>query len=961
MISWGCRAESYHVGTNEPPPVENWRIFRRLIGHDNDVQDLGWSYDSSILVSVGLDSKVVVWSGHTFEKLKTLSNHHSHVKGLTFDPANKYFATASDDRSIKIFRFTSPGPNASAHDQMNNFMLEQSIIAPFSSSPLTTYFRRCSWSPDGNHIAAANAVNGPVSSVAIINRGTWDSDINLIGHEGPVEVCAFSPRLFTKEPPPKATQDGKNHSTPGLVTVIACAGQDKALSVWITSNPRPLVITQDLATKSISDLAWAPDGKSLFATSLDGSVIAVVFEDGDLGYGVGLDENEKSLAKFGAGRRGVGIIEGTDGLLLEEKSKQGELRGVEGRMGALMGDSEAKSETVVNGGGVATAMNGNVTNGAGAVNAVDGETGRSNGDANHTGSVQKPSNQDLEKEKIESLKSRVTYTKDGRRRIAPMLVSASGAAESSLPRSRLMTASASNQGTKDDAPQSILDLSKPFDGLPKGGLAALLLGNKRKLAALDGDDDGRLEKRIATASRNGAVPILANTVDGLMPVQSSAGPIGQQPTPDFIRPAVVNPSLLVSQVRLAVPKVRVHIVRNLKDSDTSNSTPQPSSGTSGDTSRAAASDVVLEARNPSAASLLTKQQDREPSRITVTRRGQSLWQDYLPRCVLLVTGNRHFWSSACEDGSVYVWTPAGRRLVNAMVMEAQPVILVCQDWWLLCITAAGMCYVWDIRKLESPHPPVSLAPILDIAVHGLQSHPAHAPSVTSARLNSEGRIVVTLSNGDGYSYSPTMFTWQRLSEVWWAVGSQYWNTTDSSVGNIQSSADPANKNDVPNHVSAGIIPHLERNTTNEMLVRGRAYALQRMIKSLLAREGFEGFESGVSIAHLENRVAGAMLLGAKEEFRIYLEMYAKRLGAEGLKLKVGELLRALLGGISQDASAIDGGEELQPIFEDSRSWYSEGDELCGWPRRELLRSVVLILGTCLGSGSGRELSLLNKS
>ncbi|KAK3100923.1 HIR complex subunit, partial [Teratosphaeriaceae sp. CCFEE 6253] len=29
-------------GSNETQPVENWRIFRRLIGHDNDVQDLGW-------------------------------------------------------------------------------------------------------------------------------------------------------------------------------------------------------------------------------------------------------------------------------------------------------------------------------------------------------------------------------------------------------------------------------------------------------------------------------------------------------------------------------------------------------------------------------------------------------------------------------------------------------------------------------------------------------------------------------------------------------------------------------------------------------------------------------------------------------------------------------------------------------------------------------------------------------
>lgn len=900
-------------GSNEAPPVENWRIFRRLIGHDNDVQDLGWSHDGSILVSVGLDSKVVVWSGHTFEKLKTLSNHQSHVKGLTFDPANKYFATTSDDRTMKIFRFTSPGPNSSAHDQMNNFVLETTITAPFANSPLTTYFRRCSWGPDGQNIAAANAVNGPVSSVAIINRGTWDGDNGLIGHEAPVEVCAFSPRLYRRQLGPP----GKEGHQPQHITVIACGGGDKCLSVWTTSSPRPLVVAQDITGKAISDLAWSPDGMSLFATSLDGSILTLCFDEAELGRPQEVEENERSLAKYGTGRKGVGVIETPDALLLEEKSKAGELKGVEGRMGALMGDC-LSSQPAVN--GVLQ------VNGDRPPNADIGTNGITNGD---TATKEKP---DPNQAKLERLKQRVEITKDGKKRIKPLLVSGTGGAESSLPQARLVNAAASNQAAGADAPRSIIDLSKPFDGLPKGGLATLLLGNKRKLAQLENDDDGHVEKRIALASRNGATPILTNGPEGLLPAQTQSPITGQQPTPEFIRPAVVNPVLSVSQLRLAVPKVRTVIIQAVDAAGNPASAPTATNAATKSTS-----DLIFEARNPPPQSITGRPQDRAPARITLSRRDQPIWQDFLPRTILLATGNKDFWAVADEAGSINIWTSAGRRLVNPLVLEAQPVILESKAWWLLCITAVGMCYVWNIKTMSSPHPPVSLAPVLDAAVHSLTAHPTGAPAITNARLNSEGRIVVSLNNGDGYAYSPQMYTWQRLSEGWWAVASQYWNTTDSSVANVNHSSKTKDSGDVVQNVSAGIIPFLERNTTNETLLRGRAYFLQRLIKVLLSREGFEGFESGVSIAHLENRVAAALMLGSREEFRLNLLMYVKRLGAEGLRGKVEELLRTLLGGITED--------ENNPQEQgNERTWQDNKETICGWERNVLLKDVVLLLG-----------------
>lgn len=904
--------------------MENWRILRRLIGHENDVQDVGWSPDSSILVSVGLDSRVVVWSGFTFEKLKTLSIHSSHVKGITFDPANKYFATASDDRSIKVFRYTPIQSNTTPQDSATNFMLEATITEPFQTSPLTTYFRRCSWSPEGTHIAAANATNGPVSTAAIVNRGTWDSEINLVGHEGPLEVCAFSPRLFTQ-----TAQEANDMSGHGSTsTVIACAGQDRALSIWNTMSSKPLLVNEGLCMKSISDLAWAPDGERLFYTSLDGTIALAHFGPGELGFPVSQELTDQTLAKFGAGRK-MGVIEGPDGLLLEELSKSDELKNVQGRMGELMGDAHTAGLTAIN-----STPNGVQANGKASDKEVNGLT-NGHRDTGETSQAQ------AEDPKVERLRQRVTITKDGKKRVTPLLVSSTGTAESTLPAAQLRTLAAQN---KDDAPQSILDLSKPYDGLPKGGLASLLFGNKRRLAETGTEDDNNIRQKTESTARQGSTSILLNTSDGLTLPSKSLTLLG-----DDNRPSVIDPALSVSQIRLAVPLVRSHLTRPINGQ-----TLQAEGAESNGLTSSPTEEHCFEVRNAVGPSRTGRTSDRDPSRITVSKKGQILWQDYLPKSVLLVTGNPRFWAAACEDGSLHIWTPGGRRLLNAFTMEAQPVILDSRGPYLLAITSVGICHVWNIISSSSPHPPVSLAPILDVAAHSQGPHVSGGPSVVFARLNSQGRVIVALSNGDAFTYSPMMYVWQRLSEAWWAVGSQYWNTNESQTSTQTSTSrahDPEDDDEVRlENISAGIIPLLERNTTSYTLLRGRAYFLQKLIKTLLSAEGYEGFESAVSVAHLENRLAGALTLGAKDEFKMYLGMYAKRLGAESSRLKIEELLRSLMAGVFHEE-----GDQTSTAADDGVGMGGTSDELCGWKKEVLLKEVVLILGMSFHSKTAHDM------
>ncbi|ODV79664.1 putative histone transcription regulator [Suhomyces tanzawaensis NRRL Y-17324] len=291
--------------------LEHWTVRKRLVAHDNDIQDICWSPDGLLLVTVGLDRLIIIWNGLTFERIKRYDIHQSMVKGIVFDPANKFFATASDDRTVRIFRYYKKLNETTSYE----FQMEHIVVEPFRKSPLTSYFRRMSWSPDGQHIAVPNATNGPVSSVAVINRGNWAADVSLIGHEAPCEICAFSPRLFELGGTGKKSKDKTN-----FTTVLATGGQDRTLAVWSTANSRPLVVAQDIVDNSITDMCWSPDGQTLYFCCLDGSITCVMFEANELGEVVSEDIIDTQLHKYGGDREAAIFPESVEQLILEDKS-----------------------------------------------------------------------------------------------------------------------------------------------------------------------------------------------------------------------------------------------------------------------------------------------------------------------------------------------------------------------------------------------------------------------------------------------------------------------------------------------------------------------------------------------------------------------------------------------------------------------------------------------------------------
>ncbi|TFY54085.1 hypothetical protein EVG20_g9854 [Dentipellis fragilis] len=261
--------------------VEGWKPLKRLPGHESDVTDLAWSPGDRYLASVGLDSQVLIWCGYTLERLRKIDQHQGFVKGVCWDPVGEFLATQSDDRSVKIWRTT-------------DWQLEAEVRKPFEDSPGSTFFRRLSWSPDGAHITASNATNnkGFVFIAAVIARNSWTSEISLVGHENTVEVAAYNPHIFLRNPTAPVV-------TSNICSVVALGADDRSVSVWQTKSARPLIVAKEVFERQIMDLSWSWDGLTLYAVSSDGTLAVFSFAEEELEGIAPHSAQQQYLQKFG--------------------------------------------------------------------------------------------------------------------------------------------------------------------------------------------------------------------------------------------------------------------------------------------------------------------------------------------------------------------------------------------------------------------------------------------------------------------------------------------------------------------------------------------------------------------------------------------------------------------------------------------------------------------------------------
>ncbi|KAL1116447.1 hypothetical protein AAG570_004921 [Ranatra chinensis] len=241
--------------------LEGWRCAFTLRGHQGDVLDMAWSPNDHWLATCSVDNTVIVWrSDNLPEVAAVLKGHTGLVKGVSWDPVGKYLSSQSDDKSVRIWK-------------TGDWHQEAVIKQPFEKCTGTTLVLRLSWSPDGQYLVTAHAMNGSVPTAQIIDRDGWTHDKDFVGHHMAVTCVRFSNFIMEWDRKGKVAR----------ACTCAIGSRDRSVSVWVTSLTRPIVVMEDLFTSPVNDLSWGPRGLSFMACSHDGTTAYLEFSEQEIG------------------------------------------------------------------------------------------------------------------------------------------------------------------------------------------------------------------------------------------------------------------------------------------------------------------------------------------------------------------------------------------------------------------------------------------------------------------------------------------------------------------------------------------------------------------------------------------------------------------------------------------------------------------------------------------------------
>lgn len=879
--------------------------------------DGSWSNNGKLFAWSTANGKIHIYDTikHTYQELTTLDHSEKSLiqRSVAFDPTNNFLVSLGDDTLIYLYQFQED--SASGNYQ---FRLIHKISKLINKTPLNVKYKRISWSPDGEFIPVPTASKNQTSLISLISRSQhWTNKVSLVGHDLNCEVVKFNPKTYTtavdevkvkneainylNRAPQIEKSQQIDKQDENLFQIIATAGSDKTLVVWNTSKDSPIFVIKDIVSRPIVDLCWDKTGDTLLLATLDGLLVVVKFEKSELGNEIKEDvykELKEFESKFvkpfnfkydGEGlsskrssNQQIDILDQKDAVAVFENQKS-ELDTdsnnnlVVDQKNTLVDTTNAKHGSII-----PKIIEPSILDDPASQTDDILESSMSNrqvkASAKSTIKTKQTVRSDPDRKAATDISTQKTSTKNGKRRIQPMLLSGNDK-EPSIQDTFSKPANKSANGStclSNSTPKSTMEFDKP--------------------SYLVSDEVVKEKKRIK-----------GNPEDS-----NTKRPIRDLEPVKFVGSMIINPNISFAKVRLSVPKVRFNFRVISKNDDNLGKDCL----------------FVLDVKNGQG-------NESVPTRITYFKKDKQIWCDFIPRYIQLAVEGSNFWALSTADGQILTYShTSGKRLLPPMILGTPLSFLESKGKYLMAVTSVAELFVWDLeRKKLHLQSPLSLSSLLDLSNKFQDDGLSKSENLTMCSITSSGIPLVTLSNGTGYLFNKDLGTWQTVTESWWAFGSHYWNSLGSDDSSSKSQASNVLGGD-----ESSIVGLLEHKTNEEILRKtraGRGKFFNKISKNMIMKEGFENLENTISLSHLENRILCCEALGESKDFKKDLITYAERVCELGLKAKLFDICSQLLGPYadSEDEEESDINNRV-----DKQNWQSK---VCGLDKHELLKEIIL--------------------
>lgn len=308
IIIWKKRQESDAPelggpGDSEVTNKESWLVVKILRGHLEDVYDLWWSPDSSSIISGSVDNTAIVWDVQKGSRV-ILGDHKGFVQGVAWDPKNEFVASISSDRKLRVFQVSSKKLVARVGKALlpvpKDHELYGKKVNLFHDDTIQTFFRRLTFSPDGELLIVPSGVIEPQeqgkkqsSTTLVFSRRLLSRPVCYLPSLDQYSVCVkCCPVLFELRNIDPSTKPESMYALP--YRVIFAVATASAVVLYDTQQPMPFGYVSNLHYTRLTDLAWSPKGDLLMVSSTDGYCSIITFSPGELG--IPYDPTEESSA-----------------------------------------------------------------------------------------------------------------------------------------------------------------------------------------------------------------------------------------------------------------------------------------------------------------------------------------------------------------------------------------------------------------------------------------------------------------------------------------------------------------------------------------------------------------------------------------------------------------------------------------------------------------------------------------